>query len=87
MTPAATKALPVLLVIWGLINMAFPLWHALQTVSSDGSVLAADSAHIGVGLTAMIAGLALVALIRRIDEVERAARHTRPFTEGSSTRS
>jgi hypothetical protein len=72
MNPSAPRFLAVLLVIWGLFNMSFPLWRAARISQAEGIFAELPTSHFVVGLTAALAGLALFAVCARLDELAQA---------------
>jgi len=71
MKGSTPKFLAVLLAAWGLFNMGFPLWRAAQITQTTGVFADLPSWHLAVGLTAVIAGLALYVVCERIDELTK----------------
>jgi hypothetical protein len=59
-----------ILIVWGLGNIAFPLVRMIQQQDLQGSSWR-DGALFGIGLTAIIAGLGLLAILERLVAIER----------------
>jgi hypothetical protein len=64
------KGMPWLLIVWGMFNMARPLWKGMQ----DPFLSQPDSSALFAGgLTAVIAGMILLELATRLVNLERNA--------------
>ncbi len=72
MRPSFSKSLAWILIVWGLFNMLLPFWREVQVASVEGRFVDLGSgAHVPLGLTAVLAGLAIRDLVSRIAELER----------------
>lgn len=68
MKASTPRFLAMLLVVWGLFSMSFPLWRAAQA-THDGVFADLPMSYLAVGIAAVLAGLALYALSARVEEL------------------
>jgi len=73
MRSSGAKPMSWLLVAWGLFIMVYPFWRALGAAgTANEEVLSAIvSRAFPMGLTALIAGLALLSVLARFEALER----------------
>ena len=87
MNTIRSRGLAGLLIVWGLFNMAVPLWREAVVMTRTEQLSAAPGTYMAIGLTALIVGLALLQALARIDRLERVtATGERPSTPQVATR-
>jgi len=67
----AGRGFAVILMAWGLFNMAVPLWLAAEATRTSGSFAELPMSWPGMGLTSFLVGMALWIVLDRVEELAR----------------
>ena len=67
----AGRGFAVILMAWGLFNLAVPLWLAAEATQASGSLVELPMSYPGMGLTSFLVGMALWIVLDRVEELAR----------------
>lgn len=65
------RGLAVILMAWGLVHMAVPLWLAAEATRASGSLAELPMSYPGMGFTSFLVGMALWMVLDRVEELSR----------------